>query len=167
MQAAINSQINAELYSSYLYLAMAAYLEDISLSGAANWMKIQAQEELLHATKFFDYVHERDGRVVLKAIGEPPREWDSILDVFESAYAHEQKVTALINDLATIAEQERDRASMSFLQWFIDEQVEEEASAKTIADHLRMVQGAPHAVFMIDRELGQRVFTPPAAAPAD
>jgi len=166
MQAAINDQINAELYSSYLYYAMAAYFEDKSLGGMANWMRIQAQEELVHAVKFFDFVNERDGRIVLEAIEKPPVEWESPQAAFAAAYEHEQSVTARINDLVTLAEELKDRASLAFLQWFITEQVEEEASAKKIADQLKLLSGAPHGLFMIDRELASRVFTPPAASGA-
>jgi len=122
-------------------------------------MKVQAQEELLHASKFFGYVNERGGRVILDAIAKPPAEWESPAEVFEQAYQHEQKVSALINDLVAIAEEEKDRATLAFLQWFVTEQVEEEASAKTAADQLKMLAGAPHSLFMMDRELGQRTFT--------
>ncbi len=165
MEAALNEQINAELYSSYLYYAMAAYLEAENFRGMANWMKVQAQEELVHVTKFFEYVNERGGRVVLDAIAKPPSEWDSPADAFAQAYAHEQMISDRINRLVAIAEEEKDRATLAFLQWFVTEQVEEESSAKTVADQLAMLAGAPHTLFMMDRELGQRTFTPPAATP--
>ncbi len=167
MQAAINDQINAELYSAYLYYAMAAYFEGMNLAGMANWMKIQAQEELMHAVKFFDYVNERDGRVALEAVDKPPAEWASPHAAFIAAYEHEQMVTGRINDLVTLAEQLKDRASLAFLQWFITEQVEEEASVKKVADQLALLEGAPHGLFMVDRELASRaVPTPPAGQDA-
>jgi len=163
MVGTVNKQINAEMYSAYLYLAMAAYFEGQSLPGFANWMECQAQEEMVHAMKFYGHVNERDGQVVLDAIEKPPGNYDSPLAVFEAAYAHEQKVTGLINGLAALAQKENDFASQVFLQWFISEQVEEEASAKAIVDELKMIAGHPHGLMMVDRELASRVFTPPAA----
>ncbi len=163
IQDALNDQINAELYSAYLYLSMQAYFESVNLSGFANWMKVQTQEELTHAMKMYGFVNERSGRVVLGVIEAPPTEWDSPLAVFEAAYSHEQLVTGRINDLVNLAIEEKDHATNAFLQWFVDEQVEEEASADAVVQNLRMAQDAPGALFMIDRELGQRVFTPPAA----
>ena len=163
MQDAMNAQINAELYSSYLYLSMAAYFEDTSLEGMANWMRCQAQEEIVHAMKFFRYINERGGTVTLTAIDGPETSWESPLAVYEQAYAHEQKVTGLINDLVSLAEELRDRADLSFLQWFVDEQVEEEDSARTVVDKLKLFGAAPQALYMLDRELGLRVFTPPPA----
>lgn len=164
MQDALNEQINAELYSSYLYLAMAAYFEDINLGGFANWMRVQTQEENTHAMKMYDYVVERGGRVLLKAIEEPPAEWDSPLAAFQNAYAHEQHITARINDLVNTARELKDHATDSFLQWFVDEQVEEERSADDIVQKLKLMEGFKGGLFMLDRELGQRVFTPPAEA---
>lgn len=161
MENALNAQINAEMYSSYMYLAMAAYFEDKSLPGCAAWMKAQAQEELFHAMKFFDYVHERGGRVELQAIQTPPNEWTSVVAVFEDTLAHEQKVTALINDLVDLALELKDHATNNFLQWFVAEQVEEEESVKAVADKLKLMGEAAGGMFMIDRELGQRTFTPP------
>ena len=163
MQDAMNAQINAELYSAYLYLSMAAHFETESLEGMANWMRCQAQEEVVHAMKFFGYVNERGGSVTLAAIDGPETSWESPLAVFEQGYAHEQKVTGLINDLVSLAEELKDRADLSFLQWFVDEQVEEEDSARTVVDKLKLFGGSPHALYMIDQELGQRVFTPPPA----
>jgi len=164
MQDAFNDQIAAEFHSAYIYLAMSAYLESIDLPGCANWMRIQYQEELSHGEKFFDYIHERDGRAEVRAIDTPPMEWSSVLDVFEKAYAHEQKVTALIDNLVDVAREEKDRASEIFLQWFVTEQVEEEASVTAILQKLRMVGESRGGLFMVDRELGGRTFTPPAAA---
>lgn len=162
VEKAINDQINAEMYSAYLYLSMAAQFEDMSLEGFANWMSVQAQEEMSHAMKFYSYINERGGRVLLKAIDAPPTSWDSPVVMFEEVLSHEQKVTSLINGLVDVAQKEKDRASESFLTWFIDEQVEEEATAEALLQKLKMVQDAPGAMFMMDKELGQRVFTPPA-----
>jgi len=163
MQDAINKQINAELYSAYLYRSMEAYFKGINLEGFANWMNVQAQEEQFHADKFFNFVYERGGDVTLTAIDAPETTWESPLAAFEAVYAHERHVTKLIDGLMDIAEEERDRATISLLQWFVDEQVEEEASADAIIQQLKLggTQGA--ALFIIDRELGQRVFTPPPA----
>ncbi|HPA44778.1 MAG TPA: ferritin [bacterium] len=166
MQNAINDQINAEMFSAYLYLSMSAYFENTSLRGFANWMRVQAQEEMVHAMKFFDYVIERGGRAVLKAIEAPADEWASPVAAFEAAYEHEQKVTARINKLVDIAVELRDHATNAFLQWFVTEQVEEEASASEIVDKLKLIGEARGGLFMMDRELAARVFTPPAASEA-
>jgi len=163
MQAALNEQVNAEWYSAYLYLSMEAYFESINLGGFANWMRVQTQEEISHGTKIYDYIHERGGRMTLKAIAGPPTEWDSPLAVFEAAYAHEQKVTGLINDLADLSLKEKDHAANIFLQWFVNEQVEEEKSADDIVQKLKLMADAPSGLYMLDKELGQRVFTPPAS----
>lgn len=164
IQGAINKQINAELYSSYLYLSMSSYFESINLKGCANWMRVQTQEELVHVMKFYDYLIERGGKVILSAIESPPTEWTSPLAVFEHAYKHEQKVTGLINDLVDLAVAEKDHASNNFLQWFVSEQVEEEASADEVVQKIKLMGDAPGGLFMIDRELAQRVFTPPASS---
>jgi ferritin len=161
MQEALNGQINAELYSAYLYLSMEAYFKSENLPGFANWMRAQTQEELMHAMKIYDFLNERGGRVILKPIEEPQAQWDSPLAAFEAAYKHEQKVTGLINDLVNLAIEEKDHATNSFLQWFVNEQVEEEASADEVVQKLKRVEKAPGGMFMIDQELGQRVFTPP------
>jgi len=161
MEAAINQQINAEMYSSYLYLSMATYFESISLGGFSNWMRQQAQEEMFHAMKMFDFVCERGGRVTLKAIDEPPSEWASVLDVMENVLAHEQKVTGLINDLVNLALDERDHASNIFLQWFVSEQVEEEDTAGGLVDKLKLIGNDANGLFMLDTELATRVFTLP------
>lgn len=163
MQKAINNQINAELYSAYLYLAMRAHFENESLPGFANWMSIQTLEESSHAMKFFDYVVGRGGQVELGAIERPPASWDSPLAVFEHVYAHEQMVTGLINELMDLAIELKDHATASALQWFIAEQVEEEASADAIVQKVRLMKDAHGGLFMLDRELASRVFTPPAA----
>ena len=164
MQKAINEQINAEMYSAYLYLSMSAWFEGKNFKGMANWMRVQAQEEMVHAMKFFDFVNERGGTVTLKAIDAPETKWDSPVAVFEAGYAHEQKVTALINNLVDVAREVKDHASEIFLQWYVTEQIEEEASASEIVWKLKMVGDKGHGVFMLDRELGARVFTPPAPA---
>jgi ferritin len=162
MEQALNGQINAEMYSAYLYLSMSAYFQSISLSGFANWMKIQAQEEMVHAMKFYDFVNERGGRVTLHPVDAPPAQWDGPLDVFEAVYSHEQKVTGLINDLVELALSERDHATNIFLQWFVSEQVEEEDSADDIVQKIKLIGEAQGGLFMLDRELGQRTFTAPA-----
>ena len=163
IEQALNSQINAELYSSYLYLSMKAYFESINLPGFANWMKVQVQEELMHAMKFFDFVNECRGRVTLKAIEQPPAEWKSPLNVFEETLKHEQKVTGLINNIMNIAIEEKNHATSNFLQWFVNEQVEEEASADKILQELKLLGSKSAGLFIMDKELGARVFTPPAA----
>jgi len=164
MQDAINEQINKELYSAYLYLSMAAYAESENLSGVAHWMRMQYQEEVMHALKFFDYVNERGGRVVLAAIDQPQVEFESPVDVFNITLEHERKVTGLINNLYALAVKENDYASQMMLQWFITEQVEEEANAGQILDTLKMVGDNSHALLMLDRELAQRAApTPPLA----
>jgi ferritin len=161
MEAAINQQINAEMYSSYLYLSMATYFESTSLEGMSNWMRQQAQEEMFHGMKMFDFVCERGGRVTLMAIDEPPAEWSSVLDVFENVLAHEQKVTGLINDLVNLALDERDHASNIFLQWFVSEQVEEEDTAGGLVDKLKLIGNDANGLFMLDTELANRLFTLP------
>jgi len=162
MQNALNEQINAELYSAYLYLSMETYFETVNLPGFANWMRIQFQEEQVHAMKIYDFVHERGGRVILNAIDKPPAEWDSPQAVFEATLKHEQKVTGLINELVYLAREIKDNASEIFLQWFVSEQVEEEKSADEILQKLKLTADAPGQLYMLDKELGQRVFTPPA-----
>ncbi len=161
LEKAINVQLNAELYSSYLYLSMSAYFSSTHLPGFANWMRVQAREELVHAMKFYDYVIERGGRVLLTTVDAPPLQWDSPQAAFEHVFNHEQKVTGLINDLVTLAVKENDHAATIFLQWYVTEQVEEESSAKKIVEKLKLTGGKGSGLFMLDQELGQRVFTPP------
>ena len=156
MESAINDQIRAEMYSSYLYLSMSAYFQSTNLSGFANWMKIQAQEEMVHAMKFYDYINERGGRVTLQAIEAPPKDWNSPLDVFNATLEHEQKVTSLINTLVDIAMEERDHATNIFLQWFVSEQVEEEDNTRTIVDQVKMIGGHTMGLFQLDRHLASR-----------
>ncbi|HSV26718.1 MAG TPA: ferritin [Sedimentisphaerales bacterium] len=164
---AMNKQINAEMYSAYMYLSMAAWFEKENFAGFANWMKVQAQEEMTHAMKFYDFIIERQGAVKLMAIDCPPSDWKDPLAIFQDALKHEQKVTGLINGLTDIAIAEKDYASQIFLQWFVTEQVEEEASADAVVQQLKLMAGAPGAILMLDRELGRRVFTPPPAEASD
>jgi ferritin len=161
MEKAFNDQINKELYSSYLYLSMCAYAQSKGMPGVANWMKIQAQEELTHANKFFDYVLERGGKVMLKAIDAVPVEFGSVIEMFEKVQEHEQFVTASINNLADISFEISDHATRSLLLWFIDEQVEEEANVMQILDQLRMVEGKGQGLFLIDKDLATRIFVDP------
>jgi ferritin len=162
MGKALNEQVNAELFSAYLYLSMEAYYKSLNLNGFANWMRVQTQEEVMHAMKIYEFINERGGRIILKAIDGPDTEWDSPLAVFEAVYKHEQKVTGLINNIVNLAIEEKDHATSTFLQWFVNEQVEEESSADQMVQQLKMMDNAPGGMFMLDRELGQRVFTPPA-----
>lgn len=166
MEKALNDQIMWELYSSYLYLSMSAHFLSVNLAGFANWMRVQAQEELLHAIKFYDFVNERGGRVVLQTVKAPPSEWTTPVSVFEDTLKHERQVTKRINDLVDVALKEKDHATNIFLQWFVTEQVEEEASVKEILEKLKLLGDARGGLFMLDRELAQRVFTPPAASGA-
>ena len=161
---ALTKHLNAEIYSSYLYLSMAAYFESINLKGFANWMRVQTQEELVHAMKFYDFIIERGGKVVLTSIEGPRTEWSSPLAVFEHAYEHEQKVTGLINTLVDLSIAEQDHATNNFLQWFVAEQVEEEASADEVVQKIKLMGDASGGLFMLDSELAHRVFTPPAVA---
>lgn len=169
IQNAINEQINAEMWSAYLYLSMAAYCHEQGLSGLAKWFEIQFQEEQDHAKIFYNFIVARDGRVMLKPIDAVPTEWTSPLNAFEETLNHERKVTALINNLYALAVAENDFATQSMLKWFIDEQVEEEDNAKTIIDNLKLVQGNGYGLYMIDKELGARVYTQaaPLAAGAE
>jgi ferritin len=164
MQNALNGQINAELYSSYLYLGMSTYFQSIDLNGFAHWMRIQAQEELGHAVKFYDYIQDRQGKVELKTISAPPAKWESPLAAFKDAHAHEQKITALIGKLVDLALAERDHATNTFLQWFVSEQVEEESNAKKAIDSLKIVGKDGSGLFLLDREMSQRIFQPATGA---
>jgi ferritin len=156
MSDAMNEQVKHELYSAYLYLSMAAHFESLSLGGLANWMRAQAGEEQEHALKFFDYILDRGGKVVLQAIDQPTVEFGSPLSVFEEVLVHEQKVTALIHKLYDLAVQENDYASQLFLGWFITEQVEEEKNASTIVDTFKIVGDKGIALHRLDHELGER-----------
>jgi ferritin len=156
LENAINKQINAELWSAYLYLSMSAYFESINLGGFANWMRVQAQEEVSHAMKFYNHIIERRGRVLVSAIAAVPTSWKSPLHAFDEAFKHEQKVTAMIENLANISAAEKDYAATSMLKWFHDEQVEEELQTDTIVHKLKMVEKSTGGLFMLDRELGKR-----------
>lgn len=165
VEAAINQQVNAELYSAYLYLSMAAYFERQNLQGFANWMRVQFQEEQFHGLRMFDFINARGGSVSLLPIDGPKTEWKSVIEVFEDTLAHEQHVTSLINNLIDVSTQEKEYASINFLQWFINEQIEEESNAEKILFQLRVFEGKGQGLLMLDRELAARVFTPPNVAP--
>ena len=162
MEKALNDQINAELYSAYLYLSMAAYLESRNLKGFANWMRVQVMEEQAHAKKFYDFLTARNGRVILSEIKAPPTGWESPLAAFEQVLEHEQLVTGRINDLVNLSVELGDHATNSFLKWFVDEQVEEEATADGIIQSLKLNENNPGGLFLIDKDLAQRTFVPPA-----
>ncbi|MEE0951994.1 MAG: ferritin [Paludibacteraceae bacterium] len=162
LEEAINAQINAEMWSAYLYLSMSAYCQDKGLSGIANWFAIQFKEEQDHAQIFYNYLISRGGRVLLQPIAAVETEWASPLAAFEATYEHEQKVTSLINNLMQIAVDEKDFAAQSRLNWFIDEQVEEEETAMDIINKLRMLDGNSYGLYMLDQELGARVYTTPS-----
>ena len=156
LQEALNKQINAEYYSSYIYLAMAAYLEDENLDGCAHWMRMQAAEEYQHAMRIFDYMIDRGGRVELLEVKAPPKAWDSALDVFRASLDHEKLMTRNIYDLTDLAIAEKDHATNNLLQWYVAEQVEEEAQVEDIVKKLEMMGGDGPGLFMMDRELKQR-----------
>lgn len=156
----LNSQINFELYSSYTYLAMAGYCENIDLSGFANFFRVQAKEELDHAMKLYDYVYQKNGSVVLEHIDKPQGEYDGIIDVFEKGYAHEQSVTKRIYALTDIAYEEREHSTISLLKWFIDEQVEEENNFNSLLKRVRRIQDNPAGLYLMDDELATRIYTP-------
>jgi ferritin len=159
---AINEQINKELFSEYLYISMQAWFADQNLDGMAAWMDAQGKEERFHAMKFFNYLIERGGKVELKPIAGPTVEFDNPLKAFQMSLEHEQFITKSINELMDLAIKENDHATRSFLQWYVDEQVEEEASVDKIVNMLKMVGENGHGIMMIDRELGQRTYSAPA-----
>ncbi len=163
IEQAFNKQINAETYSAYLYWSMSAALEKMNLSGFANWMRVQAQEEMVHASIFYKHIIERDGTVKLTAIDAPPVKWDSVKAVFEAALKHERLVTGLINDLVDLALQEKDHAANMFLRWFVNEQIEEEKNAADILGQLAIAGDTAGGLYLLDKEKATRVFTPPAA----
>ena len=156
IEKAFNDQIQAELFSAYLYMAMSAYFTDQNLDGMAHWMRMQTQEEVIHAMKMYDYLAERDGRPVLQPIEAPPKTWKSPLAVFEAAFKHEQLVTKRINNMVNLALAEKDHATHIFLQWFVDEQVEEEANADKNVKNIEMTGDSGHGLLMIDREMAAR-----------
>ena len=163
VEDAINKQITREFYSANLYLSMAAYFNSLNLKGFANWMRIQYQEENAHGLKFFDYMISRGGVPQIGVIDQPPIKWNSPVAVFEDALKHEQQVTQWINDLADLAVNEKDHATNIFIQWFITEQVEEEANTTEITDRLKLIGDSKGGLFMMDNELKARVFVPPPA----
>jgi ferritin len=156
MQDGLNEQIQKEYYSSYLYLAMAAYCEASNLPGSAKWMRVQSGEELKHAMKLYDHVVDRGGRVTLQAIQQPPGEYKSALDIFEKVFAHEQHVTASIHKLYALALKENDYPAQVMLQWFVTEQVEEEKSASLVVEQLKAVGESKTSLMLLDRHLGKR-----------
>ena len=162
IQDAINAQINAEFWSAYLYLSMAQHFEAEGMPGVANWFKIQFQEEQAHATIFMNYIHQRGGRVVLKAIDAVPTTWESPLEAFKATLEHEQKVTALINSLYALAEAENDYATRDRLNWFVSEQVEEEDNCRQLIDKFSLIGDNGMGLYMLDQELGTRTYTAPS-----
>lgn len=157
----LNEQVNKELYSAYLYLSMSAYFSDLGLLGFANWMRIQAQEEQAHAMLIYDFLINRGEKVVLTSVDAPPNSWKTSLDVMEEVLKHEIFVTSLINNIVTVAEEVKDRATMSYMNWFVDEQVEEEANAKEIIDKLKLIGDDKSALYLLDKDLSTRVFVQP------
>lgn len=155
MEKALNKQINEELASSYIYLSMKAYFDSLGLAGFSSWMNTQVQEEIFHASKFYNHIVQRGGRVVLEKIEAPKEQWSNVLDAFQDALKHEQHITKCINDLVDLAESEKDHASRSFLQWFVDEQVEEEDNVGGVVDRLQMAKDG-QSLLMVDKELAQR-----------
>ena len=160
LEQELNAQINAELWSSYLYLSMSAYFANEGKSGFANWFRVQALEEKDHAMKIFDYIITRGGQVDLQAVKDVPKSWKSPLEVFEAALAHEKVVTDLINKLVALAKDEKDYATESMLKWFVDEQVEEEATATEYIDALKMIKDNGFGIYTLDKELKSRSYTP-------
>lgn len=156
MQDALNGQLNAEMYSSYLYLSMAAFFESIGMPGCASWMRVQRLEEIVHALKFFDYIVEAGGRVLLGPIEGPPTEWEGALEPFEAAFAHEQKVTGLIDALVDVAREEEDEETFEFLQWYVAEQEEEEESVSTVVEMMKSATSSAEELEKIDGELAMR-----------
>lgn len=161
LEKAMNVQINKEMFSEYLYMAMSAWLESENLNGFANFFKVQAQEERFHAMKIWNFVNERGGRVLLEELKKPQNDFESALQIFEMALDHEKFISKSINELMDLAIEEKDHASTSFLNWFIDEQVEEEASMDDMIAKLKLLGGKGHGMFMIDKDLATRTFTPP------
>lgn len=162
MEDALNEQINAELWSAYLYLSMGMQFENSGMAGVANWFKIQFKEEQAHAEIFMNYLNSRGGRVILKPIDEVPQSWESPLAAFEATLAHEEKVTALINNIYALAEAEHDYATRGKLDWFVSEQVEEEETAQGLIDRLKLIGDNGLALYMLDQELATRVYNVPS-----
>lgn len=156
IEQAFNAHINAEVYSSYLYLAMSNCFVAKNFDGMGKWMRLQAGEEYGHAMKFLDFIHQRSGRVLLQAIAQPQLDWESPLAAFQQAYEHELAISRKIDALVELAVAEKDHAAANFLQWFVNEQVEEEAHALAIVEQLKMVGESPISLLMMDRQLGSR-----------
>jgi len=163
IQTALNKQLNAEFYSSYFYLSMSAYFEANDLQGFAKWFRMQADEEYAHAMKIFDYVYQVGGEVALQKIDGPKTKWNSFLEVFKDTFVHEQKVTKSINAIVDLAQREKDHATVNFLQWFVGEQVEEEATAQMNVKKMEMIGDSKSGLFMLDNELGSRTIQQPTA----
>lgn len=163
---ALNEQLNKELYSSYLYLSMSAYYDSVNLPGFANWMRVQAQEEYAHAMMFYDYLLNTDSKVILAAIEAPKIDWNDKVEVFEDTLTHEKFVSESINNLIDLAYTSKDFATVSFLNWFVTEQVEEEANASKILERLKMIGDNQGGLFFLDAELAKRVFVAPTPAQA-
>jgi ferritin len=161
MEQALNDQVNAELHSAYVYLAMSGYFEDRDLTGCAHWMRVQAQEEIIHAMKIFTYIVDRDGRATTAAIAQPANEFESPLAAFEVAYKHEIYITGRIGKLVNLAREIGDHSSENFLQWYVAEQVEEEAQVKEIIQKFKLAGKEGQGMFLIDREVGTRMFVYP------
>lgn len=161
MEDAFNAQINAEFYSEYLYLAMKAHFEELHLTGIANWFGVQVQEEHAHGLGMYDYVHERGGKVTLGEIAKPEIKGKDTVAIFEQVLEHEQLVTSKINALVDVAEAEHDRAALSFLDWYIKEQVEEESNVRQLISTLKLIGEDKKALLMLDRELAARTYTAP------
>ena len=161
LEKAFNDQINAEFYSEYLYLSMYAYFERLNLQGFKNWMDVQRQEERAHAMGLFNYVHERGGKVELQQIEKPQTDWDSPVDVFEATLKHEKLVTSKINALMDVADEVKDRAAVSFLDWYLKEQVEEEANVGGVIAQLELIGDDKSGLFALDKELATRTFVAP------
>ena len=157
IQDALNTQLNAEFYSSYFYLSMSTYFESKDLQGFARWFRVQANEEYEHAMKIYDYIYQIGGEVKLMQIDGPKTDWDSFLEVFQDTFDHEQKITKSINELLDLAIIEKDHATVNFLQWFVSEQVEEEATSQQNVKKMKMIGDSKSGLFMLDRELGGRV----------
>ena len=161
LESAFNTQINKELFSEYLYLSMQAYFETLNLTGFVNWMSVQVQEEHAHGMGMFNYLNERGGRVELLAIDKPKTHWNSPLDVFEEVLKHEQYVTSCINGLMDVAEEVKDRAALSFLDWYLKEQVEEENNVGNLLAKLKLIGDDKHALLLLDKDLMARTFVAP------
>lgn len=164
LEKVLNEQINMELFSAYLYMSMSAYLKSLNLLGFAHWLEIQAREELGHALKLYNHVSNRESSINFEKIDKPPHTWESPVEVFKAAYEHEKLVTSRINEIANLAIQEKDFTTNSHMQWYLNEQVEEELNELEIYRQLKFANNSPEVLMMLDRELAKRVFVDPNAA---